>query len=135
MPKFIRIGQILNSRNSSTRFCKSSTPVMFSKSAIGQHLLGNPMCAQYYNDKQFTIFSFGRWSFHLSALEAVYIKLSKLNLFLHSSTECKKIILDTLQTSKTSLKHLRIARQKHLFQFLKRSENARTHPEVKQDIE
>ena len=43
--KFIRTGQIPNSRNISTRSGKSSTPVLFSESAIGQHLLDNPMCA------------------------------------------------------------------------------------------
>ena len=70
VPKFIKTGQIPNSRNTSTRFCKSSTPVMLSESAIGQHLFDNSMCAQYYSDKIFTI-SFGALSFHLSALEAV----------------------------------------------------------------
>ena len=39
MPKFIRTGQIPNSHNISTHSGKSSTPVMFSDSAIGQHLL------------------------------------------------------------------------------------------------
>ena len=38
------------------------------------------MCAQYYSDKKFTILSFGRSSFHSSALEAVHVKLSQLNL-------------------------------------------------------
>ena len=80
VPKFIRTGQIPNSRNISTRSGKSSTPVMFSDSAIGQHLLDNPICAQNYSDKKFTILSFGRSSFHLSALEAVYIKSCKPNL-------------------------------------------------------
>ena len=72
--KFIRTGQIPNSRNISTRSGKSSTPFMFSDSAIGQHLLDNPICAKNYSDEKFTILSFGRLSFHLSGLEAVYIK-------------------------------------------------------------
>ena len=29
VPKFIKTGPVLNSRNTSTRFCKSSTPGMF----------------------------------------------------------------------------------------------------------
>ena len=53
---------------------------MFSKSAIGQHLLDNPMCTKNYSDKKFTDFSFGRSSFHLSALGALYIKSCKPNL-------------------------------------------------------
>ena len=55
--------------------------MMFSESEIIQHLLDNPMCAKIYRDKKFTIFSFGRSSFHLSALEAVYIKSCKPNLW------------------------------------------------------
>ena len=78
MPKFIRTGQISNSRNICTRSGKSSTPVMFSDSAIGQYLLDNPICTKNYSDEKFTILSFGRSSFHLrvslvSPLEAVYI--------------------------------------------------------------
>ena len=49
---------------------------MFSESAIDQHLLDNPMCAKNYSDGKFTILSFGRLSFHLFALEAVYIVVS-----------------------------------------------------------
>ena len=44
VPKCIQTGRISNSRNTSTCFSKSSTPVMFSKSTIGQHILDNP-CA------------------------------------------------------------------------------------------
>ena len=47
-------------------------------SAIGQHLLQNPTCAREYNDNQF--FVLARTSFHLSTLEATYIKTSKPNL-------------------------------------------------------
>ena len=47
---------------------------------IGQHLLDNPFCAKNYSDEKFTILLFGRSSFHLSVLEAVYIKSCKLNL-------------------------------------------------------
>ena len=69
-----------NSRNIFTRSGKSAIPVLFSDSAIGQHLLDNPICAKNYGDEKFTILSFGRSSFHLSALEAVYIKSCKPNL-------------------------------------------------------
>ena len=75
VPKFIRIGQIPNSRNISTRSGKSSTPVKFSKSTIGQQLvLDSHMCAMNYSDEKFSILYFGRSSFHLCVLEAVYIK-------------------------------------------------------------
>ena len=37
-------------------------------------------CAREYNDGKFSIFSRGRTSFHLSTLEATYIKTSKPNL-------------------------------------------------------
>ena len=80
VPKFIRTGQIPNSRNISTCSGKSSTPVMFSDSAIGQHLLDNPICAKNYSDEKFTILSFDRSSFHLFALKAVYIKSCKPKL-------------------------------------------------------
>ena len=80
VPKFIRTAQIPNSRDISTRSGKSSISVMFCESAIGQHLLDNPMCAKNYSDENFTILSFGRLFFHLSALEAVHIKLWKPNL-------------------------------------------------------
>ena len=72
VPKFIRTGQILSG--------KSSIPFMFSDSTIGQHLLDNPICSKNFSDEKFTILSFGRSSFHLSALEAVYIKSCKPNL-------------------------------------------------------
>ena len=49
-------------------------------SAIGQHLLQNPTCAREYNDNKFSILARGRTSFHLSTLEATYIKTSKPNL-------------------------------------------------------
>ena len=80
MPKFIRTGQIPNSHNISTRLGKSSTPVMFSESAIGQHLLDNSMRAKSYNDKKFIILSFSPLTFSLSALGTVFIKSCRPNL-------------------------------------------------------
>ena len=79
MPKFIRTGQIPNSCYISTKSGKSSTAVMFSESVIHQHLLDDPICTKNYSEEKFTV-SFGRLSFHLFALEAVYIKSSKPNL-------------------------------------------------------
>ena len=49
-------------------------------SAIGQHLLQNPTCAREYNDNKFSILACGHTSFHLSTLEATYIKTFKPNL-------------------------------------------------------
>ena len=46
MPKFISTGQIPNSHNIPNCSGKSSTPVMFSESVIGLHLLNNCMCAK-----------------------------------------------------------------------------------------
>ena len=65
---------------------------MFSESANGQQHLDNPTYAQYYNDKIFTILSFGRFFFHLSTLEAVYIQLSKPNLY------CQKKLVHNMKS-------------------------------------
>ena len=55
--------------------CKNNTrPQQFHKSAIGQHLLDNTQCALYYSNKKFFILARGHSSFHLSALEATFIK-------------------------------------------------------------
>jgi len=43
---------------------------------IGLRLLCNPICAQKYNEKQFSILAKGRSPFHLIALEAIFIKTS-----------------------------------------------------------
>ena len=65
-------GQLNNTfRNISTCFCKSSIPVMFCKSAIGQHLLGYPMCAKWYSGKNIYYSFIYPLSFYLSAMEAV----------------------------------------------------------------
>ena len=49
-------------------------------SATGLHLLRNPTCAQHYNDSMFSILAKGRSPFHLSALEATFIKTSNPKL-------------------------------------------------------
>jgi len=63
------------------RDCKSSIQVpttqsLSCESAIGLHLIHNPICAQNYNDKQFSILAKGRSLFHLSFLEAIFKKTS-----------------------------------------------------------
>ena len=49
-------------------------------SAIGQHLLENDQCAANYNDDQFSILDTAHSFFHLSLLEASYIKVRRHNL-------------------------------------------------------
>ena len=66
------------------RRCKSSTQTntqsLASDSAIRLHLLQNPTCAQHYDDRRFSILAQGRSPFHLSALEATFIKTSNPTL-------------------------------------------------------
>ena len=80
VPKSIRSCSSSQKRLLSTRRCKSSTQTntqsLASDSAIGLHLLQNPTCAQHYNDSRFSILAQGRSSFHLSALEATFSKIS-----------------------------------------------------------
>ena len=47
-----------------------------SDSAIGLHLLQKPTCAQHYNSSRFCTLAQRRSPFHLSALEATFIKTS-----------------------------------------------------------
>ena len=82
VPKTILQEHISQDRSTLVRSCKPirSFRVETSFSAIGQHLLQNPTCAHEYNDNKFFILARGRTSFHLSTLEATYIKTSKPNL-------------------------------------------------------
>ena len=74
IPKFT----ISTSRRCLPRRCKAnSSPPQFHESAIGQHLLDNPECASHYNDDKFSILARDRSLFHLSALEATFIKSLK----------------------------------------------------------
>ena len=61
-------------REQPTPICKNSISKMKSDSAIGQHLIKTPECAQTYADDNFRIIGEARSSFHLSVLESVYIK-------------------------------------------------------------
>ena len=82
VPKTILQKHISQDRSTFARSCKPirSFKTETSFSAIGQHLLQNPTCAHEYNDNKFSILARGRTSFHLSTLEATYIKTSKPNL-------------------------------------------------------
>ena len=75
-------GHISQDRSTLARFCKPirSLKTKTSFSAIAQHLLQNPSCAHEYNENK--IFHFCPWPyfFHLSTLEATYIKTSKPKL-------------------------------------------------------
>ena len=53
---------------------KATSPRQFHESAIGQHLLDNAECALYYNKDKFSVLARARTSFHLSVLEATFIK-------------------------------------------------------------
>ena len=76
VPKTILLRHISHDHSTLARFCKPirSFKVETSFSAIGQHLLQNPTCALEYNGKNFSFFARVRTSFHLSTLEATYIK-------------------------------------------------------------
>ena len=80
VPKSIRSNSSSQKRLLPARRCKSSTQTntqsLASDSAIGLHLLQNPTCAQHYDDSRFSILAQGRSPFHLSALEATFIKTS-----------------------------------------------------------
>ena len=82
VPKSIRYGTSSPKRDLPIRKCKYSTKSttrirsLTHDSAIGLHLLRNPTCAQHYDDSMFSILAKGRSPFHLSALEATFIKTS-----------------------------------------------------------
>ena len=82
VPKTILQEHISQDRSTLASSCKpiKSFKAETSFSAIGQHRLQNSACAREYNDNKFSILARGRTSFHLSTLEATYIKTSKPNL-------------------------------------------------------
>ena len=81
VPKTILQKHISRDRSTLALSCKPirSFITETSFSSIG-HLLQNPTCAHKYNDNKFSILARGCTSFHLSTLEAPYIKTSKPNL-------------------------------------------------------
>ena len=78
--KFITTSQTQNSCNIVTRSGKSSTPVIFNESAIGQHLLDYLICDKITVMKILQFFIIWSFVFLFICLEAVYIKSCKLNL-------------------------------------------------------
>jgi len=74
IPKSIRTGQLSQDRTQLSRSCKLTNSAPTCDSAIGQHLLESRSCALEYNDNRFSILARGRSAFHLSALEATYIR-------------------------------------------------------------
>ena len=61
-------------REQPLRLCKNNNSKINYESALGQHLLTNPECANADTDNNFRIIGQGRLSFHLSVLASVYIK-------------------------------------------------------------
>ena len=75
VPRSITNPPASHNRQSLSRSCKNNTrPQQFHESAISQHLLDNAQCALYYSDDKLSILARGCSSFHLSALEATFIK-------------------------------------------------------------
>ena len=75
VPRSIANPPASHNRQSLSRSCKANTrPQQFHESVIGQHLLDHAQCALYYSNEKFSILARGRSSFHLSALEATFIK-------------------------------------------------------------
>ena len=86
VPKTILQEHISQDRSTLARSCKpiKSFKAETSFSAIGQHLLQNPTCARKYNDNKFSILARCRTFFHLSTLEATYIKTCKPTKFMQT---------------------------------------------------
>ena len=88
VPRSIRNHYSSQGRSNLSCACKKrallkSTQATAHDSAIGQHLLENPPWASQYSDTNFSILAQGRTSFHLSALEAMFIKSFQPNLCQH----------------------------------------------------
>ena len=100
VPKSIRSCSSSQNRLLPARRCKSSTQTntqfLASDSAIGLHLLQNPTCAQHYDDSRFSILAQGRSPFHLSDLEATFIKTSNPALCRQKRIQLKDCTLKTL---------------------------------------
>ena len=79
VPKWLR-QHTASQRVQPNRASKRKQPTPKCDSAIGQHLLENNQCAANYNDDQFSIPDTASNPFHLSLLEASYIKVRRPNL-------------------------------------------------------
>ena len=78
IPKWLR-QHTASQRVQPNRACKRKQPTPECDSSIG-HLLENNQCAANYNDDQFSILDTAHSPFHLSLLEASYIKVQRPNL-------------------------------------------------------
>ena len=76
VPVWIRQGKTVQ-RDQPGRACKRRGTVPECDSAIGQHLLENELCTANYSDTHFKILATARNLFHLSLLEAAYIKTTR----------------------------------------------------------
>ena len=74
IPKSITNPPTPHIRQSLPRLRKDTSRRQFHESAIGQHLLDNAQCALRYNKDKSSVLARARTSFHLSALEAAFIK-------------------------------------------------------------
>jgi len=74
IPKSITNRPTPHIRKSLPRPGKDTSPRQFHESAIGQHLLENAQCALHCNKDKFSVLVRARTPFHLSALEATFIK-------------------------------------------------------------
>ena len=75
VPRSIANPSASPNRQSLSRSYKANTrPQKFHESSIGQHVLDNVQCALHYSNEKFSILARDRSSFHLSALEATFIK-------------------------------------------------------------
>ena len=75
VPRSIANPLASHNRQSLSRSCKANIrPQQFHESSVDQHLLDNARCALHCNNDKFSILARGRSSFHLSALEATFIK-------------------------------------------------------------
>jgi len=74
IPKLITNPPTPHIRQSLPRPGKATSSRQFHESTIGQHLLDNAECALHYNNDKFSVLARARTSFHLSALEATFIK-------------------------------------------------------------
>ena len=74
VPQWLRQQLICPCQSQPNRLCKRTNTKLDCDSAIGQHLLDNDRCALNYDNKWFSILVTVCSFFHLSLLEAAYIK-------------------------------------------------------------
>ena len=79
IPKSIRTGH-QQQKFQPQRNCKKTATEINCDSAIGQHLLQTETCANNFNTNQFSILAKARTQFHLSTLEATFIRILKPEL-------------------------------------------------------